>query len=301
VLIGHLPATAAERALLGCAFDRPAVEPLVHPIDDAAAAQALGPGVAPVSAHPDAGPRTGRQRLLDLWAAIVEATDKPDDVRVLLLPGAPPDEILLARAMGVPIGRPLWVGEPDLAATLLNGATGIVPLPRDPMTIRAFLNPGYRAPDLEPHRNALAAALHARYLADQRDRKPADDPAMRPWEALSPWLRASNLAVIDDIPHKLAAVGLRLDTCPDRAPEGDWPPSLGGAGRDRLAEMEHGRYNAERLQSGWGVAARDLARFESPHLVPWTELKEDIKKYDYEAIDNLAKVLAERGIGLRPV
>jgi hypothetical protein len=117
---------------------------------------------------------------------------------------------------------------------------------------------------------------------------------------LSPWLRASNYAVVDDIPAKLAVLGLRLDTRRAGAPDEALTRTFDGR-IEELAELEHGRFTAERLLSGWAGGVRDPARFVSPHLRPWTELHEEAKEFDREAMRDLPPLLSHQGLGVRPL
>ncbi|MCO1658647.1 NAD-binding protein [Pseudonocardia humida] len=296
VLLGD-PDQLDEQAhhLLTTALDQRLDPPRVFATGTAQDAAGFGTGVAAVAGDDH---RRGRTRLLDLLGAAVRARHAAASVRVLVLPGAATDEVLLARAIGATVGWVQLPGGPDLARTLLNGAVGVVPLPVDRTTVRAFLHPG-RWPGPADERDGIAEELHRRYTARRRDRRAINDPSMRPWSKLSPWLRESNRAVVDDITTKLAAVGLRIDPgAPGPLPTG-WPSTVTADQREFLAEMEHGRYTAERLQSGWTLAARAPARFASPWLVPWSELDEDEKDYDRFTVSVLPEVLAACGIGLR--
>jgi hypothetical protein len=240
---------------------------------------------------------TTRRQGLAAWAAVT-AAGRTERARAIVLPGAAAEDVLLARALGAMVGRLDGPGAPDLSHVLLNGATGVVPLPRDRMTVRAFLRPGGWPAALRDRREPIAAELHRRYVARQRARKRQDDIALQPWPALSPWLQRSNLAVVDDIPAKLAAVGLRLDDDPTAAADS----AVAAVLRDHtelLAELEHGRYTAERLLMGWTNGVRDPARFLSPHLQPWTELDEEAKEYDREVVRDLPEVLARHGLAIR--
>jgi hypothetical protein len=241
-----------------------------------------------------------RRQALEIWLALAATSDCGDRVRVVGLPGTAAEDILLARALCATVGRVETPGSTDLSRTLLNGATGVVPLPPDRMTIRAFLRPGSWPDALASLREPLAIELHRRYVARQRARKAPGDPALQPWPALSPWLQRSNLALVDDIPTKLAAVGLRLEETGQHVPG----PELVRMLADRaelLAELEHGRYTAERLLSGWTNGVRDPARFLSPHLEPWAELDEETREYDREVVRDLPAVLVAHGVGVRPL
>ncbi|HEY6423583.1 MAG TPA: NAD-binding protein [Pseudonocardiaceae bacterium] len=249
--------------------------------------------------RPAADPGPGRA--LDLWTLVVAAHKRAADIRVLALPGASTDEILLARALGARVG---WLRMPDqqgpdLARSLLNGAVGTVGLPIDRMSVRAFLRRTSWTRSAE-ERERVAAAMHTRYVQRQRPRKPPADPALSPWSELSVWLRASNLAVVDDIPNKLAVVGLQLCQFADGGRP--WPPGWPeNSDLQLLAEMEHGRFTVERLMSGWAHGSRDPGRFLSPYLRPWADLDDATKQYDCEVIRDLPDVLTEVGLGHAPL
>jgi RyR domain/TrkA-N domain len=258
----------------------------------------LGDGVSVVA--PAGGLREAlgavEGRALPVWRSIIAAGDAK--ARVVALPAAAAEDIMLARALGATIGRVEQPGAPDLSRTLLNGGVGVVPLPYDRMTVRAFLRPGNWPRSLAALREPMAAELHWRYVTRQRTRKLSDDPALQPWSALSPWLQRSNLAVVDDIPTKLAAVGLRLDETAGDGTAAELA-DLVQSHIELLAELEHGRYTAERLLAGWTSGVRDPARFLSPYLQPWAEVSDEVKEYDREAVRDIPAVLAAHGLGVR--
>jgi hypothetical protein len=66
---------------------------------------------------------------------------------------------------------------------------------------------------------------------------------------------------------------------------------------ETMAEIEHGRWNAERLAAGWRYGReRDHDRKISPYLVSWTDLPPEIKQYDRDFITGLPAVLASAGL-----
>ena len=72
---------------------------------------------------------------------------------------------------------------------------------------------------------------------------------------------------------------------------------IGEKGIRRLAEMEHGRWNAERLARGWSYGeVKDVAIKQSPYIVSWLELPEHIKQYDYAAVRNWPEVFSAAGL-----
>jgi hypothetical protein len=200
------------------------------------------------------------------------------------------------RTLGVPVAwQPTAVPDDrsDPEHMLLGGGAGVVSLPSDRATVRAYLRPS-RWPGTPEQRTRVAAALHDAYVRRLAVHRPASDPALRPFDQLSPALQDSNRDIVDDIPTKLAIAGLRL--CPDAeaAWPAAWPPD---AERELLAEMEHGRFNAERLLRGWRSGSRDTGRFLSPHLVPWHRLAEEYRAYDRAIIADLPDALRVAGYG----
>jgi voltage-gated potassium channel Kch len=229
---------------------------------------------------------------LQIWEHILRAGRRPAEVTLLACPGEQItwQEIALARALGARIG---WVDPADQSSVVLDdrmvlGAGGVVPLPPDPTTIRAFVMPSTLEDGL---RDALARSLHEDYRRHQLWRKPAGDLSLARWEELPESLRASNLALAADIPNKLALVGLRLT----RPGEPGERLNLTEAQVQMLAEVEHGRWNAERLQAGWRLGPRQVGRSTSPYLVPWADLPAEIRQYDVETVRNLAATLAGAG------
>jgi hypothetical protein len=176
---------------------------------------------------------------------------------------------------------------------LLGGGAGIVELPVDRATVRAYLRRSRWSGTAE-QRTRVAAALHDGYVRRLALHRPPDDPALRPFDQLSPALQDSNRDIVDDIPTKLAIAGLRLCPESEAAWPAVWPPD---AQRELLAEMEHGRFNVERLLRGWRSGSRDTGRFLSPHLVPWAQLTPEYRAYDHAIIADLPDALREAGYG----
>jgi hypothetical protein len=66
---------------------------------------------------------------------------------------------------------------------------------------------------------------------------------------------------------------------------------------ERMAEMEHGRWNIERLRDGWRYGkVRDDSKKIHNYLVPWSQLPEEIKNYDREAVRAFPEILAQAGL-----
>jgi hypothetical protein len=232
-----------------------------------------------------------------MWTDLLAAGRIAQNVRVVVFPGGAitTAEILLARALGAEVA---WL-DPDgehsdeLEETLPAAADGVVELPLDPMTLRAFLTTQDVTLD-RTFRERAARELHRQYREEHRRKrhKQAEDPALAAWERLLPTLKQSNLAAVDDIPNKLNVIGKRLVRGGSRL-------LLDDKQVDLLAEMEHGRFNYERLRAGWWLGGtRHVSRLISPYLTPWSELEEGVKQWDRDAVRAIEGALSEAGWGV---
>jgi hypothetical protein len=229
---------------------------------------------------------------LAMWTDIMRARTPIGNVRVLAFPGQEItiNEMLAARALGAKVAfvDPTGESSGSLDDVLPLGAGGIIEIPSDPMTVRAFLKWSQLPPE---RREAVARHIHNEYRRKGRGRKAPTDPAMAPWEDLLPSLKDSNLSQADDIPNKLDLIGKKI------SPEGH-PLELTPEEALLLAEAEHGRWNIERLTAGWRLGDRDVRRAVSPHLKPWAELDDEARAYDLEAVAGIGPALAEAGWGV---
>ena len=64
---------------------------------------------------------------------------------------------------------------------------------------------------------------------------------------------------------------------------------------ERMAESEHGRWNVERLLSGWSLGERNLEAKKTPYIVSWAELPDEAKEWDRQPIVALPGMLKELG------
>ena len=146
-------------------------------------------------------------------------------------------------------------------------------------------------------RETVARATHDRYRRNQAGRKPPDDPAMAEWEQLREDLREPNRQQADHFLALLRRIGCTVHPVSDRKivlmgfTEGEV---------DLMAELEHERWNRERLAEGWQFGPeRNVEKKISPHLVPWPELPDEIKEYDRETVRGIPQLLAEVHIEIR--
>jgi ppGpp synthetase/RelA/SpoT-type nucleotidyltranferase len=180
---------------------------------------------------------------------------------------------------------PMWKDHPHL-----------IRLPLDAMTLRAFL----LVDTVPAGKEELARLENAAQLAHEDYVKSATpkDPSLAPWKDLAEDLKLSNYHQVIYAANILRTAGLDVrPTTNADAPLLDMTEAIGENGIRRLAEMEHGRWNVERLLRGWHFAdEKDIANKLSPYLIPWDQLSPEIQKYDLNAICSLPAKL--RGAGL---
>ena len=67
-----------------------------------------------------------------------------------------------------------------------------------------------------------------------------------------------------------------------------------------MAELEHERWNRERLAEGWQLGPeRNVEKKISPYIAPWSELPDEIKEYDRETVRGMPQLLADVQIEIR--
>jgi len=143
-------------------------------------------------------------------------------------------------------------------------------------------------------REKLAQAIHEKYRKNQEGGKPADDPAMQPWENLREDLKESNRQQAEQIPEKLRVVGCEIRPATSQKPT---KRELTPDEMEILARMEHERWIKDKMAAGWTYAPppRDDAKNTHPCLVPWEELPEEEKEKDRQAVRQIPKLLSQMG------
>lgn len=182
----------------------------------------------------------------------------------------------------------------SLAGILESPATGSLPADAGPriqtfgMVEDSCCEQAFR----REHNEAYARAAHEdfvrRRLADS-SRRPGSDPALNDWSHLQEDLRESNRQQVDHSAIKLRAIGCEIVEASDprEAVRVFTPVEI-----ELLAEMEHARWNAERLLSGWryGTPSNKKERINE-NIRPWDELDDTIKEYDRQAVANIPAIL----------
>jgi voltage-gated potassium channel Kch len=138
----------------------------------------------------------------------------------------------------------------------------------------------------------LARTIHEGYCRERMaEGVSPNDSALLPWDKLESTLRESNRQQADHIPFKLRACGYKMveaGACPEKSRIMEFSPEQ----RQILGRMEHARWNAERLLSGWRYGPKkDVANSITPYLVAWEKLPENIQAYDIQAIQKIPTTL----------
>jgi ppGpp synthetase/RelA/SpoT-type nucleotidyltranferase len=171
----------------------------------------------------------------------------------------------------------------------------LITLPRDAQTVRAFF--GSKLFEMEARDcETIAEAIHEKFLATKTASVTPTGRAVAAWDELDEDFKESNRAQARHIEEKLRDIGCAVVSA---RPAGE-TVTLTTDEVERLAEMEHGRYNAERLLEGWTWSeVKDDDRRTSPHLVSWTELADDIREYDRQTVREIPEFLAKIGLAVQ--
>jgi voltage-gated potassium channel Kch len=138
--------------------------------------------------------------------------------------------------------------------------------------------------------DAFARAFHASYVSEQlKAGKLATDAALQPWDKLGEVFQESNCEQAEHIEVKLRTFGYTRDKEHPHLPQ-----AFDESQVETLGRMEHARWCAERWLAGWTYAPgkKNIALRTSPHLVPWEQLDDTIKKIDFDFVRAMPRILA---------
>ena len=238
---------------------------------------------------------------LQVWTDIIASGIDPADVRLIGINGGriSAAEYRIALALGATValvqdsGREAAKVVPD---ERWGSARRLVDMPADAASVRAYVGTTC-VPVPDDLREAVARDLHEVYRKDkERDLRP-NEPALADWDDLIPEFRQSSLQHAGDIFAKLALVGLEAVKTDASALV---PFVIAEDVVERLAEIEHGRWNVERLLEGWRLGpTKDAKARVSPYLVSWSDLPDSIREYDRAFIRAIPSTLAKHGYEVR--
>ncbi len=235
------------------------------------------------------------EQLLQYWRDLFAQGILGPEVLCLGFGGGPVAwvEYCLAVALGATVVA-IPAGSGDAADTLLgdplwNGLPNLLPLLPDPATVRALVVPPDRQFDTKTL-DFMATSFHETYVDASVGRLPEN---MKPWPDLQETFRQANREQARYAVCILEACGFAVRKAKKPVIFDEFKP----AEIERMSEMEHGRWNAERLRKGWRPGKpRDDARMIHDCLVPWSKLDEKIKRYDREAVRAFPRILAKAGL-----
>ena len=241
------------------------------------------------------GERFSPDQLLRNWKDILKSKIAPKDVCLLGLGGGELSALEYRLALGLGAAVGLVDGLRGAAEDILNdplwsSVPNLYRLPFDPTTVRAFVIPSDH-PFKKTIQEEMARTFHAKYVANSASQLQA---SMKPWDDLDQTYKEANLQQAKYSVQILRACGFGL-----REAKGA-PKIFKGftnAEVKRMAEMEHGRWNIERLRNGWRYGkVRDNHKKIHNNLVPWDQLPAETKKYDLEAVRAFPEILAQAGL-----
>ncbi len=229
------------------------------------------------------------------WADMLAEGIKPWNVRLLGINGGTiaAFEYQLALVVGASVGIIEYSGR--AAADLLPDADwwkrgNLIRLPRDPMTLRAFVNPG-KVSFPQNEIEELGKAVHLKYCDDNKHKMIV--PSMRSWQNLAPDYKHSSMQQALYAVEILETEGYGIRK---KAKDKIEFPTFKKREIERMAEKEHGRWIVERLQRGWKYGEKkDDEKKISPYLLPWKKLETRIQNYDRKAVADWPAVFKTAG------
>jgi hypothetical protein len=131
----------------------------------------------------------------------------------------------------------------------------------------------------------LAQMIHEDYVRTQLERNPGENIEYPTWDSLPPSLKYSNIRQAAAIPDKVSRINCYLD---DDESRGEEVLAITAEEVELLAIYEHDLWVEERLESGWTFGAtKNTKKKQTPYLVPYADLTEEIKELDRDTIRNI--------------
>jgi hypothetical protein len=132
---------------------------------------------------------------------------------------------------------------------------------------------------------SFSAAYRATLPPEKRD--DPNNRSARPWDELDETFRQATRDAVAHIPAKMASAGVdptlwRGLAGPPRLPR-EVRLIVDDAACERMAELEHERWNAQRRMDGWrwaDLSSKDEQRRLHPDLKPYDQLTDATKEYD---------------------
>lgn len=261
---------------------------------------------------PDDAPKDGRydeslivgeyqfnaDQILAYWTDILAAGINPAGVQLLCIGGGSLSALECRMALALGASVAVIQGTGGTADALLEDPhwksfANLLPLPFDAATLRAFLVPARHTFPLSMIEE-MAREFHARYVAQNSSKVPEN---MQPWNELPKTYQNANIQQASYAVEILLAAGFGV-----RPVKGKPRNFIQFTKKEIefMAELEHGRWNVERLKEGWRPGkVRDNDKRINPCIVSWKcdeILSDKIKEYDREAVAAYPKILAKANL-----
>lgn len=234
-------------------------------------------------------------QILKIWEDLQTQGIKPDEVLLLGIGGGSlaAVEYRMALSLGAraaivqKTGRaadailtdPVWTSIPSLLI-----------LPLDVASAQALTSVPTQTYD-DSKLTEMAQAFHNQYVANNTKKLP---DTLRPWDDLPETYQLANKEQAGYAVEILKAAGFKVQ------PVTESPKVFTDLTKkeiETMAELEHGRWNVERLNNGWRPGeTRDDENKIHNYLIPWDQLPEEIKQYDRWAVEAFPEILAKAGL-----
>ena len=143
----------------------------------------------------------------------------------------------------------------------------------------------------------IAEQIHANwYEKEEKNKEHSPKATLKLWKDLDEGTKDSNRGQAIDMLRKLNALGY---TVTRNAELKEVIEGFSDEEMEKMARMEHDRWNQEKITQGWtyGKIRNDALKVHDC-LLPWDKLPDDIKKYDYEAVEAIPGILESVGFGV---
>ena len=240
--------------------------------------------------------RFSAEQILQCWKDLLDEGVHPQEVMLLGFGGGPLSAVDYRVALSLGASVAIVAGTGGAADELMqddlwSSLPTLIPLVSDAASVWAYVAPPTRSFGAEVVEE-MAQEIHESYRAsntkDLREN-------MQPWPKLQETYRRANREQARFAIQILEACGFGI-----RQVETPNEPTIfqdfTQEEIERMAELEHGRWNVDRLRDQWRPGPRDNAKKRHDCLVPWAELPDNIKQYDRDAVANFPTILAKAGL-----
>ncbi|MGZ4892308.1 MAG: RyR domain-containing protein, partial [Halobacteriota archaeon] len=233
---------------------------------------------------------------LQYWVDVIASGISPTSVKLLGIDGGKIAGIEYRLALALRASVAVVAGSGEEAARLVQDdewrmSETLIQLPKDPLSAQVFIGSTEQTLPT-PVREHIAREIHDIYR-NRRKKTQSEDPEMADWDKLVEHLKNSSRAQADHIAQKLRAAGYGVRKARGAPAVRQFSPEE----VEIRAELEHGRWNVERLLDGWKWGPiKDVANKISPYIIPWSGLPEEMKEYDRDAARQIPLLLEQVGM-----